>query len=161
MINIKIVNTVAVLSGLLVSGSAFAGGGTAPSEDVEGNSPSHGVTVQPAPAPAPTAAELEEQLKALQLQTQIAEQQAKLMEEQERLAQAQARLTPPSPPPPFEGLFGAFAGGRSSERIDQNVNKEFDRFNQSFANFLGGKGWKHDKRLAREEKKKALKRGRK
>ncbi len=79
------------------------------------------------------------------------------MEEQAKLAQAQARLAPSSPPPLFEGLFSTLGGGRSSERIDQNIDREFDRFNQSFANFLGGKGWKHDKRLAKEEKQKILK----
>jgi hypothetical protein len=157
MISIKMLSTVAVLSSLFVSGSVFAGGGPPPSEDIGGGSSSHGITARQEPVPAPTTAELQEQLRAIQLQRAIAQEEAKLREDQERLSQAQAKAKFEQPPLIFESFLAALSGGRPIDRVAHNTDKELERFGQSLNNFLGGKGWKHDKSLARKAEKKAKK----
>ncbi|MBS0271042.1 MAG: hypothetical protein JSR85_00140 [Proteobacteria bacterium] len=51
-------------------------------------------------------------------------------------------------------LVEVITGGRSEGRVKHNVKTEIDRFGQSVANFVDGKGLKHDKKLKKEDKKK-------
>jgi hypothetical protein len=50
-------------------------------------------------------------------------------------------------------------GGRTPERAAHNVDTEVTRGIESLGNALAGKGWNHNKKVKRKEKKKAAKKG--
>ncbi|MBY0293038.1 MAG: hypothetical protein K2W92_07120 [Alphaproteobacteria bacterium] len=109
----------------------------------------------PSPSTVPSVQAVDPFLE-IQRRAEIARLERQIAEDEAAAAAAKLTAQQYTAPPPVDlgtALFGFLAGGRSEARIGHNVSTEMIRGKESFNNLLNGKGWKSERRLAKDEKK--------
>ena len=107
----------------------------------------------------PELRRLEEELKVAQLRQQLAEQKMRTQAAEKKLAEEEEAASFPVNPAELlmRSIIKGLTSKRSDEHVGHNVSTELARGKESLSNFFAGKGWKSERRLAKDERKQLAK----